>query len=141
MKQIYAVAALLMSSVAWCDEPNRDTEVPLEHWAYEALEIVAPRDDLGCTLIRVSGPVSMTRYEFAVAFARSLRNSAWSLRIEKEREMKTGTTKLERRDAFVALNREFSVELADLGIRDPNNLLFENRAGKQLRLSPPAPPH
>jgi hypothetical protein len=122
MKKIVMLsfALVLTGGIGECAEPPYDSpNVPRTHWAYKTVDTLAQawygrETMLPANCFGDSPPVA-TRYEFAVAIARSI--EAEGRNPQRDYDEKTRTYFLDRHDAFMALRREFATELSNLGVR------------------------
>lgn len=156
------IAAPSLAPVAQAQAPAEYPDVPLDHWAYPAINKLSQAGVLeGYPNGQYQGNRAMTRYEFAVAIARLLQNMGPGGQGEKGDTGATGpagpagpagargpagpvdisnlVTKPELRDALDALKKEFQAELAALGVRvdelDARVTALENRVVKPPRMT------
>jgi|GEM_PF-1758956 len=95
------------------DSSTEMQDVPLDHWAYNAVSILSQAGVVeGYPSGQYSGNRAMTRYEFAVAIARSLQN-----RTENPAEKNT-VWELKLNELLTNLQYEFAPELVRLGLGD-----------------------
>lgn len=156
------IVAPSLAPVAQAQAPAEYPDVPLDHWAYNAINKLSQAGVLeGYPNGQYQGNRAMTRYEFAVAIARLLQNQAPGTKGDKGDKGDAGAagatgatgargpagpvdisnlvTKPELRDALDALKKEFKDELAALGVRvdelDARVTALENRVVKPPRMT------
>lgn len=156
------IAAPSLAPVAQAQAPAEYPDVPLDHWAYPAINKLSQAGVLeGYPSGQYNGGRAMTRYEFAVAIARLLQNlpaagggpagpagvagaqgpagPAGPRGPEGPTNIANLVTKGELKDALDALRKEFKDELAALGVRvdelDARVTALENRVVKPPRMT------
>ncbi|NLI76588.1 MAG: S-layer homology domain-containing protein [Candidatus Riflebacteria bacterium] len=109
---ILLIAAMLFTTVAASANPFSD--VPLSHWAYDAVNTLAAKGILmGYPDGTYKGDKSVTRYAFAMVVAKMLAN------VEQMMEKGIGTNLVTKSDlqTLEKLTVEFADELALLGVK------------------------
>jgi hypothetical protein len=159
------IVAPSLAPTASAQAPAEYPDVPLDHWAYNAINKLSAAGILeGYPNGQYQGNRAMTRYEFAVAIARLLQNLPQGGNGVVGPKGDTGATgpvgpvgpvgpagsaanvdlsnlvtKAELRDALDALRKEFRPELEALGVRidglDARVTALENRVVKPPRLT------
>lgn len=156
------IAAPSLAPTAQAQAPAEYPDVPLDHWAYNAINKLSQAGVLeGYPNGQYQGNRAMTRYEFAVAIARLLQNGGIGGVAGPQGATgaagsagATGATgpqgpagpllpdlvrRGELNDALNALRQEFRTELAALGVRvdelDARVTALENRVVKPPRLT------
>ncbi len=160
---IAPIVAPSLAPTASAQAPAEYPDVPLDHWAYNAINKLSAAGILeGYPNGQYQGNRAMTRYEFAVAIARLLQNLPTSTGGGAQGpqgiqgvagpvgpvgpagsianvNLSNLVTKPELADALDALRREFRTELEALGVRvdglDARVTALENRVVKAPRLT------
>lgn len=115
-----AVALALLSAVGRCDEApplGSDIDVPYTNWTYDAHHSLVMSGLLHGFVppgFYSGPPFETTRYLFAINIVSSVRVDAGE---DGGENRASGTTALERRDAYSALLREFTPELKSFGVK------------------------